>query len=270
MDQESVPTVSHSKSAPVTGKGDSRYWLQPGKLMKRSAFFSCKIRVQSRRESFPLRTSNKATAASKAAEIYREVVAFGWEATLAKHKPELHEPATPATVGELLAEVKATAGFRATTFNVYSQCLRQIVAEIEGIGEQFLKILRGWRAQATGEFVVESDRKPRLDTTCAVYRCNPHFATLYTWLRKQGITSRKPLHELRKECGAILTSNLGIFAAQSVLRHAQIGTTAAYYADKKQRITTGLGSILESRATDSKLVPFTPTATPGECAKEAP
>ena len=68
--------------------------------------------------------------------------------------------------------------------------------------------------------------------------------SLYDWLRKQGITARKPLHELRKELGAILASTHGIFAAQSVLRHAQISTTAAYYTDKKRRITAGLGTLL--------------------------
>ncbi len=52
------------------------------------------------------------------------------------------------------------------------------------------------------------------------------------------------LHELRKELGAILASEQGIFAAQSVLRHAQISTTAAYYTDRKRGITAGLGTLL--------------------------
>jgi hypothetical protein len=58
------------------------------------------------------------------------------------------------------------------------------------------------------------------------------------------VNAQKPLHELRKELGAILASAHGIFAAQSVLRHAQISTTAAYYTDKKRRITAGLGALL--------------------------
>ena len=76
------------------------------------------------------------------------------------------------------------------------------------------------------------------------YRCTPHFDALYVWLRKQGVTARKPLHELRKELGALLAGSQGIFAAKSVLRHAQISTTAAYYTDKKRRITAGLGALL--------------------------
>ena len=105
-------------------------------------------------------------------------------------------------------------------------------------------LLRGWRATATGPFVIESTRPPRHEASRTNYRCTPHFESLYVWLKKQGITARKPLHELRKELGAILASTLGIFAAQSALRHAQISTTAAYYTDKKRRITAGLGALL--------------------------
>ena len=110
---------------------------------------------------------------------------------------------------------------------------------------ELLALLRGWNAQASGAFVIESTRKPKHETSRVSYRCEPHFGTLYAWLRKQGITARKPLHELRKELGAILASSQGIFAAQSVLRHAQISTTAAYYTDKKKRITAGLGTLLK-------------------------
>jgi integrase len=112
------------------------------------------------------------------------------------------------------------------------------------LDEETLSLLRGWKAQASGDFVIESTRRPRHATSRTNYRCTPHFDALYQWLRAQGITARKPLHELRKELGAILASTHGIFAAQSVLRHAQISTTAAYYADKKRRITAGLGALL--------------------------
>jgi integrase len=109
---------------------------------------------------------------------------------------------------------------------------------------ELLALLRGWRAKSATEFVIPSDRVPRHDRSRANYRCEPHFEKLYAWLRSQGIAARKPLHELRKELGAILASKEGIFAAQRVLRHAQISTTAAYYADKKQRISAGLGALL--------------------------
>jgi hypothetical protein len=48
---------------------------------------------------------------------------------------------------------------------------------------------------------------------------------------------------MRKELGARLASQEGIFAAQRVLRHAQFSTTAAYCTDKKRRIPAGLGAL---------------------------
>lgn len=110
---------------------------------------------------------------------------------------------------------------------------------------ELLPLLKEWKEQASGAFVIESTRKPKHQNSRTNYRCEPHFQTLYIWLRKKGVNVRKPLHELRKELGAILASTQGIFAAQSVLRHAQISTTAAYYTDKKKRITVGLGSLLK-------------------------
>lgn len=431
----------------AVGKGDARYWKQAGKLIadpRCRGALSCKIQVNGRRESFPLRTSNKEAAAAKAARIYGDVVAMGWDEALMKHKPECHKPERPATIGEWAQGVKETAGLRLSTFTTYLQSLRQIASEIEDIGDQpalddsgkpmkdrkgrpvlrsrfdyrsggreawtakvdalhlsvltdaavqrwklryiekagaspearrraensaatllrcarslfsakarkfaskelllpdplpfvgvelpkrgstayqskvdaekligaaraelegepfkifalgllcglrkreidlltwaqvdfdkslirvertefftpksedsvgevdldseLLALLRGWKVQGKGAFVVQSSRQPRHEASRVNYRCEPHFDTLYTWLRKQGVTARKPLHELRKELGALLASTQGIFAAQSVLRHAQISTTAAYYTDKKRRITAGLGSLLAGPA----------------------
>lgn len=129
-----------------------------------------------------------------------------------------------------------------------------------------LALLRGWKAAASGAFVIESDREPSHTAERVRYRCEQHFTVLYAWLRAQGITAQKPLHELRKELGAILASEQGIFAAQSVLRHAQISTTAAYYADKKGRITAGLGALLAPAA--ATVVPFE-AASQGLKAKKA-
>jgi len=122
----------------VIGKADSRYWTQPGKLVAdaRSRFLSCKVQVAGRRESFPLRTPNQSAAAAKAAQIFGDVVALGWEHALTKHKPETVKPDRPSTVAELLRDVKASPGLRLSTFTTYGQCLRQIVSEIAGIGDQ--------------------------------------------------------------------------------------------------------------------------------------
>lgn len=428
----------------VIGKADARYWMQAGKLIadaRSRGALACKIQVAGRRELFPLRTTNKSAAATKAARIYGDVVALGWEEALAKHKPDHRKPEKAVTIGAWVEEVKATAGLRSSTFTTYLQSLRQIAAQIQQIGDQpamdesgtpkrdhrgrvvlrsrfdyrsggreawtskvdalplsildadsvqrwklryiekagpapdvrrraessaatllrcarslfsskarkfaekkltlpvprpfeevempkrgstvyqskidataligmarveltgepfkifvlgllcglrkreidlltwqqvdfdkalvriertehftpksedsvgavdvdpeVLGLLRKWKEHTSGVFVIESTRIPRHHTSRVNYRCEPHFEVLYAWLRTKEVNARKPLHELRKELGAILASQEGIFAAQSVLRHAQISTTAAYYADKKKRITAGLGTLLQ-------------------------
>ncbi len=86
------------------GKGDARYWMQPGKLIADArcrGALACKVQVAGRRESFPLRTTNKSAAATKAARIYGDVVALGWEEALAKHKPDYRKPEKAATIGEV-------------------------------------------------------------------------------------------------------------------------------------------------------------------------
>jgi integrase len=123
--------------------------------------------------------------------------------------------------------------------------------------DELLALLRGWKAQAKGEFVIDSKNGPRYQFHRTNYRCERDFAALNKWLKGKGVTAQKPLHELRKELGAMLASEIGIFAAQQVLRHADIRTTSNHYADKKQRITAGLGSILRS---DSSILPFEATA----------
>jgi hypothetical protein len=63
-------------------------------------------------------------------------------------------------------------------------------------------------------------------------------------LRKHGVTAKKPLHELRKELGALITAEHGIYAASRVLRHADLSTTAAHYTDLKTRPTIPVGKWL--------------------------
>lgn len=43
-----------------------------------------------------------------------------------------------------------------------------------------------------------------------------------------------------------MASKQGLFAAQAVLRHAQISTTSEYDADRKRKIMGGLGAHLSS------------------------
>ena len=65
-------------------------------------------------------------------------------------------------------------------------------------------------------------RPARTDSKWRYYRCQPVFKRLYTWLRSKGVTGDKPLHELRKEIGAMIATEHGIFAASTFLRHSDI------------------------------------------------
>ncbi len=119
------------------GKGDSRYWLQAGKLVSDARWagaFACRIQSQSRREFFPLRTSNKAAAAAKAAKIYNDIVTLGWDAAIKKYKPEtLPEASKPATVGSLIQAACAASSARKHSLDAYAKAFRRIVSEVVGI-----------------------------------------------------------------------------------------------------------------------------------------
>ncbi len=123
-------------------------------------------------------------------------------------------------------------------------------AEID-VAPELVEILRGFRATAKGEFVIESENPPRYHTSRCNYRAEREFTAIYAWLAGKGLSARKKLHELRKECGAVIANSLGIFAASRALRHSDIRITSQYYADKKVRITTGLDSILSTPRADT-------------------
>jgi integrase len=64
------------------------------------------------------------------------------------------------------------------------------------------------------------------------------------WLRDHGVDSQKPLHELRKELGALATAAHGIYGASRLLRHSNIATTEAHYTDLKNRPVVEIGAWL--------------------------
>jgi integrase len=112
------------------------------------------------------------------------------------------------------------------------------------LDKELVEILREAKARSTGPFVIESGREPRGPGKHSRYRAWGHFEKLNQWLREQGITARKPLHELRKEAGSLVIQLQGIYAAQQFLRHSTPDITAKFYADKKESISTGLGKLL--------------------------
>ena len=112
--------------------------------------------------------------------------------------------------------------------------------------EALCTIFRGYRARATGDFVVE-----REGGTSGVYdwgrqyRCNSIFKRTLTWLRSNGLDVKKPIHTLRKEAGSMISTKSGIHAASRFLRHSDIQVTAMHYADHKERVTVDIGGMLQ-------------------------
>jgi integrase len=115
-----------------------------------------------------------------------------------------------------------------------------ISIDAEALGE-----LREFMPTSKSKFILASDRPPRNDSPRPYYRCKPTFDRLSAWLRSQGVKANKPLHELRKEIGALIATEHGIYAASRFLRHSDITTTARHYADHKARISVGLGKLLD-------------------------
>ncbi|MBU6400668.1 MAG: hypothetical protein KGS61_10140 [Verrucomicrobia bacterium] len=113
------------------------------------------------------------------------------------------------------------------------------------VDAEVLAELREFMPASQSPFIIASERPPRNDSPRAYYRCAPVFGRLNEWLRSKGVKANKPLHEMRKEIGALIATEHGIYAASRFLRHSDITTTARHYADHKARISVGLGKLLD-------------------------
>jgi hypothetical protein len=119
---------SPRKKKAVLSKGDSRYWLEDGRLFKNhgAADYSCRFTTLSRREHFHLGSQNKKTAAAKAAEIYSYIQANGWESALQRYKPKeiAESAATPVTLGELIEAATKVSSARRQTWALEASAVR--------------------------------------------------------------------------------------------------------------------------------------------------
>jgi len=124
--------------------------------------------------------------------------------------------------------------------------------EVE-IDDNLAIVLQGFKALAKGKgYVIQAEGTGGVKKWGQHYRADIPFSELIAWLRnheqdgKKPLENvRKPIHELRKELGALITSEHGIYAASRALRHSNVATTAAHYADKKERTTVDIGGWLE-------------------------
>lgn len=100
--------------------------------------------------------------------------------------------------------------------------------------------------------VVGGDIPFREATGAQHYRCQEIFERVTTWLRAQGVEGDRPLHTLRKEFGSIICAAADIHTASRQLRHSNLATTAAFYADHRKRVTVPVTDMLQR---DKKLLP---------------
>jgi integrase len=119
------------------------------------------------------------------------------------------------------------------------------------VDSELMNVFKAYTAQAAFSFVIEGP-----ETASDQYRAKEVFERLSKWLRKHGVTARKPIHELRKEFGSMINRRHGLSAASDQLRHSGIAITAAYYIDAPRRATSGLGALLETEGTasDGKII----------------
>jgi len=120
-----------------------------------------------------------------------------------------------------------------------------------GMDVELVEMLRGFRARASGAFVLETPKRARLEITkhkSRDYRCNSTHKVLLAWLRAKGVPMQRPIHTLRKEIGSIIATRDGIFKASRYLRHSDIRITSRLYADTKTPVSAGLGAMLSTAA----------------------
>ena len=89
--------------------------------------------------------------------------------------------------------------------------------------------------------MIESDQETDHTADYGNYRCHSEFRCLIDWLRAKGVTSKTPLHSLRKEFGSQINARYGLTAAQEMLRHANVAVTAAHYVEQAAISLQALG-----------------------------
>jgi integrase len=116
------------------------------------------------------------------------------------------------------------------------------------VDPEVMELFRGYRASASGDFVIESEIPPRPEAAYSHYRCQRDFEALNDWLRAHGVEDGRPLHTLRKEYGSQVCAKYGIYAASRALRHADIAITSQHYLDRRGSARAGLGNLLSRPA----------------------
>ena len=116
-------------------KDNERYWMQKVFRHKRASgrgiitedpAYSVRISYKGRRKAFQLDTANKKTAAVKARDIYRNLVANGWAGTT----DEKSAVKTETTIGDVIRVFSEHTTASSKTSAEYIRLLRKVVASI--------------------------------------------------------------------------------------------------------------------------------------------
>lgn len=121
------------------------------------------------------------------------------------------------------------------------------------LDQGLLDELKKYQTAENSGFVVAPELKPVATAAVQYYRCEAVFIKVTAWLRKQGMKGNKPLHQLRKEFGSIICASAGIHAASRQLRHSNLATTAAFYADHRRPASVPIAALLADEPTQPAL-----------------
>jgi integrase len=95
--------------------------------------------------------------------------------------------------------------------------------------------LRPADAAADG-FILAPELPERKPGTFYAYRAKDVFDRLQAWLRRQGVGTRTPIHDLRREFGSYCAEHGDIFVASRQLRHSGVAITEKFYAAQRRNI----------------------------------
>lgn len=103
------------------------------------------------------------------------------------------------------------------------------------IDEQTSKTLKSFKEKSSSRYVIERNDRSDQQNQPGSYRCGNLFKKLCAWLRKQGITSQKPIHTLRQEAISMVAEQDGIHAASAFARHSDIRITSQVYVENRRK-----------------------------------
>jgi integrase len=200
-----------------------------------------KVRVARYRSGFDMATLLESARAELADDKPEEFKIFLLAAMAGLRRNEIDKlPWSAFRWNEGLIRIEATEFFRPKSHESAGDVV---------VDPELIEIFRGYHARAKNEFVIESENEPDNGKPFEYYRCDREFAELIAWLRSHGVISRTPLHSLRKEFGSQINARYGLFAASSMLRHADLAVTAGHYVENKQRSVLGFGHLLKNERT---------------------